>query len=80
MKKNLLIILLTVFSFNAIHAEVTWNISNDGTLTISGTDMPNYYFGDFSNAPWLSLDYKDKIKKIVITIAIMPPLLQFLIP
>ena len=60
MKKNLLIILLTVFSFNAINAEVTWKISNDGTLTISGTDMPNYYNG----APWF--ENKDKIKKIVI--------------
>ena len=60
MKKKLLIILLTVFSFNAINAEVTWKISDDGTLTISGTDMPNYYTG----APWF--ENKDKIKKIVI--------------
>ena len=74
MKKNLLIILLTVFSFNTINAEVTWKISDDGTLTISGTDMPDYYYTSYndifhvvvegSSAPWL--ENKDKIKKIVI--------------
>lgn len=72
MKKNLLLALLTIFSFNAIHAEITWKISNDGTLTISGTDMPDYYYnynnviGEGGSAPWLDLDHKDKIKKIVI--------------
>ena len=74
MKTNLLIILLTVFSFNTINAEVTWKISDDGTLTISGTDMPDYYYTAYndifhvvvegSSAPWL--ENKDKIKKIVI--------------
>ena len=57
-----------MFSFNAIHAEVTWKLSSDGTLTISGTDMPDYYFdyniSQGSSAPWI--EKKDKIKKIVI--------------
>ena len=68
MKKNLLFVLLTMFSFNAIHAEITWNLSSDGTLTISGTDMPDYYndLSQYSSAPWLGIDHKDKIKKIVI--------------
>ena len=46
MKKKLLLVLLTMLSFNAIHAEITWKLSDDGTLTISGTDMPNYYLFD----------------------------------
>ena len=32
-----------MIAFNAIHAEITWTLSDDGTLTISGTDMPDYY-------------------------------------
>lgn len=62
MKKNLLFVLLTMFLFNAIHAEITWNLSSDGTLTISGTDMPDYQ--SRAEIPW-SEDW-DNVKKIVI--------------
>ncbi len=58
--KKVLLIMLAVFSFNAVNAEITWSLSDDGTLTISGTDMPGYYL----NTPWES--QKNKIKKIVI--------------
>ena len=63
MKKILSFIILSVFCLNTLNAEVTWNLSDDGTLTISGTDMPNY-----SNyrkyAPWYS--QTGKIKKVII--------------
>ena len=62
MKKKLLLILLIVFSFNAIHAEITWKLSGDGTLTISGTDMPDY--SPTNPAPWRNLDRS--IKEVVI--------------
>ena len=70
MQKYILII-LALFSFSAIHAQTEWKLSDDGTLTISGTgDMPDY--GDvgpykartFKIAPWFS--QKNKIKKVVI--------------
>ena len=73
MKKNLLLILLCLFSFSAIHAEnkwesepdgTNWYLSVDGTLTISkekGGDMSNY---DEGETPW-DLQ-RDDIKKIVI--------------
>ncbi len=61
MKRYILLIALSIFSLNAIHAEITWTLSDDGTLTISGTDMPNYSSGQ---VPWYS--QKDKIKKIII--------------
>ena len=64
MKKFLLTIILSIVSFNMIHADVTWKLSDDGTLTISGTDMPDYYYSYKSKAPWLP--QKDKIKKVVI--------------
>ena len=66
MKKNFLLLLFCVLSFNVIHAEVTWTLSNDGTLTISGTDMPDYGDEDDmgSTAPWYSK--VTKIKKVVI--------------
>ena len=70
MKKNLLIILLTVFSFNTINAEIEWSLSDDGTLTISGTDMPDYYNHNYTDgffydfAPWY--ENRDKIKEIII--------------
>ena len=53
--------------------KITWTLSDDGTLTISGTDMPDYYFEKLpekydpdydSNIPWYS--QRNKIKKIVI--------------
>ena len=61
MKRYILLIVLSIFSLNAIHADITWNLSDDGTLTISGTDMPNY--GNIV-VPWSS--QRDKIKKVVI--------------
>ncbi len=63
MKKILSLILLCVFSFATIHAEITWTLSENGTLTISGTDMQGYY-GYTYYAPWYS--QRDKIKKVVI--------------
>ena len=43
MRKNILLLLFTLFSFSAIHAEITSTLSDDGTLTISGTgDMPDF--------------------------------------
>ena len=63
MRKTLLLLILTLFSFSAIHADdFEWNLSNDGTLTISGTIMPDYE--DYRETPWYSRNYK--IKKVVI--------------
>ncbi|MBO4482470.1 MAG: leucine-rich repeat protein, partial [Prevotella sp.] len=69
MKKYLLIIILALFSFSATNAEIRWKLSDDGTLTISGTDMPDYTAKKENDkisvsAPWYS--QKNKIKKIVI--------------
>ena len=60
MKKFFTLIVLCVFSIGTIHAKITWSLSDDGTLTISGTDMPNYY----NHSPW----YKNrgKIKRVII--------------
>ena len=58
MRKYSLLLFLALFSFSAIHAEVDWSLSADGTLTISGTDMPNYEYG---SAPWYS--QRESIKK-----------------
>ena len=55
MKKIFTLILLSMITFNAIHAEVTWTLSEDGTLTISGTgDMDNY---DWQTLIWDYLPY-----------------------
>lgn len=72
MRKTLLLLILTLFSFSAIHADdngscgdnLTWKFtSSDGTLTISGTgNMTN--FVDHRYVPWGSLRYE--IKKVVI--------------
>ena len=70
MKKCLLLLFFTLFSFSAIHAEqsgvsgnINWNLSDDGTLTISGTgNMPDYYSS--WDAPWYK--YNQKIKTVVI--------------
>lgn len=60
MKKFLPLLILFIFSFSAIHAEITWNLSEDGTLTISGTgDIPGS-----GGAPWYSRSYE--IKKVII--------------
>lgn len=64
MKKIFLLVFLSVFSLSTIHAEITWDLSDDGTLTISGTDMPNYRNGYNHEVPWYSQLYE--IKKIVI--------------
>ena len=66
MKKSLLLILLSIFSFTTIHAEITWTLSDDGTLTISGTgEMQNYNsIYSYSVSPWYSQRYK--IQKVVI--------------
>jgi len=61
MKKIFTLIFLSILSFNVIHAEITWTLSDDGILTISGTDIPNYYY---ANVPWYS--QQDKIKKVII--------------
>ena len=61
MKKKILFIILCAFCMNAIHAEITWTLSDDGTLTISGTDIPDYY--KYNASPWC---YNREIKKVVI--------------
>ena len=54
-----------MIAFNAIHAEITWNLSDDGILTISGTNMPNHGPVDTGNhAPWYS--QRSKIKTVLI--------------
>ena len=67
MKKCILLISLCIFSLCTIHAEISWSLSDDGTLTISGTDMPDFKYDDYwdeTDAPWFS--QKDKIKKVII--------------
>ena len=61
MKKFFTLIVLCVFSIGTIHAKITWSLSDDGTLTISGTNMPDY---EYHGAPWYSK--LEKIKKVVI--------------
>ena len=52
---------MSIFSFGSIYAEISWSLSDDGTLTISGTGMPNF---DSDPNPWASK--RDEIKKVVI--------------
>ena len=70
MKKLFTLILLSMIGFNAIHAEISWSMSNDGTLTISGTSMPDYsYYNtmDPLNSHIVPWHYqKNQITKIVI--------------
>ena len=61
MKKNIFLLILSLFSFSAIHAEVDWKLDDNGTLTIWGTEMPHYVL---SYAPWHK--DKEKIKKVVV--------------
>ena len=61
MKKLFTLILLSMIAFNTIHAKITWDISDYGTLSIFGNSMPDYAY---NSAPWFSR--KDKIKKVVI--------------
>ncbi len=60
MKKFFFLISFCIFSFDAIQAAITWTLSDDGTLTISGTNMPNYD----SDSPWYS--QRNEIKNVVI--------------
>ena len=55
-----------MIAFNAIHAEITWTLSDDGTLTIKGTNMPDYYtlWGGWDSSPWSN--QRDKVKKVII--------------
>jgi hypothetical protein len=66
MKKYILLISLCIFSLCTIHAEITWDLSDDGTLTISGTEMPDYYKNAWGNinAPWNAV--RSRIVKVVI--------------
>ena len=59
--KKILLIFLSVFAFVTAHAEITWELSDDGTLTISGTNMPDY---DYNETPWYS--QREDIKKVEI--------------
>ena len=61
MKKTILLIILSVFSFSAINAAVNWELK-DGKLTVWGTDMPDYGNGFY--APWS--EQREEIKEIVI--------------
>ena len=61
MKKIFLFVFFCIFSLCTIHAEITWSLSDDGTLTISGTDIPDYY--KYNASPWC---YNREIKKVVI--------------
>ena len=58
MKKFFTLIVLCIMSFNAVHAEITWTLSDDGTLTISGT-------GEMDENPW-DIYQRAKIKKVII--------------
>ncbi len=61
MKNFLILIFLYSFCLNAINAEVTWNLSQDGTLTISGTgDMYSFE----KPVPWGAK--RLEIKKVII--------------
>ncbi len=71
MKKFFTFIILCILSSNVIHAGITWTLSGDGTLTISGTDMPDYTSTisgidapDYTSSPWFS--QREKIKQVVI--------------
>ena len=63
MKKILTFISICVFFLNAINAEITWNLAENGTLTISGTgNMDNYSYD--IGAPWDS--QRSEIRKVII--------------
>ncbi len=63
MKKNIFLLLLALCSFSAIHADddIKWILDDDGTLTITGKNMPDY---TLNSVPWTSK--RDNIKKVVI--------------
>ena len=57
MKKIFTLTFLSVFCLNAINAEIMWELSDDGTLTISG-------IGDMETSPWYS--QRESIKNVII--------------
>ena len=61
MKKAIILFFLNLFTYGAIYADVSWKMSDDGTLTIFGTKMDDYELG---GAPWYY--HAKKIKKVVI--------------
>ena len=61
MKKAFILFFLSLFTYGAIYADVTWKLSDDGILTISGTKMDDYQYND---APWSF--QSGKIEKVVI--------------
>ena len=72
MKKSILFFFFSMLSFVVINAEdMHWTLSDDGTLTISGTEMPDYLYSSYASyyglpycTPW---DYqRSNIKKVVI--------------
>ena len=61
MKKILLLVFLSVFSLSTIHAEMKWELSDDGILTISGTEIKGVVP---EKRPWAY--QTEKIKKVII--------------
>ena len=61
MKKLFLFICLSMLSFVSIHAEMSWDLSDDGTLTISGTEIKGAVP---EKIPWAY--QTGKIKKVII--------------
>jgi hypothetical protein len=64
MKKVFTLVVLCIISFDTIHAEISWTLSDDGILTISGTDMPDYDTNNNIYSPWYS--QRNNIKKVII--------------
>ena len=64
MKKIFTLIFLSVFCLNAINAELIWELSDDGTLIISGTKR--YVLEDvgYDDVPWYS--QRKSIKNVII--------------
>lgn len=61
MKKAIILFVLSLFTYGAVHADVSWKMSDDGTLTIFGTKMDDY---ELNNAPWSFR--RNIIKKVII--------------
>lgn len=61
MKKIFSLIIFSVFSLSTIHAEMSWDLSDDGTLTISGTEIKGAVP---EKIPWAY--QTGKIKKVII--------------
>ena len=61
MKKAIILFVLSLFTNGAVHADVSWKMSDDGTLTIFGTKMDDY---ELNNAPWSFR--RNIIKKVII--------------